>query len=868
MRTCYVALLLVVALSACSPLKQAYEVEQNPDLKFVMLQSSQMFDVIADKTITAKEQERVLIEKFEAGMARWKQSKSYGRLYGSDDFNAKPGALYTAMVNFYNGQNQVAKSIPYYNMAAEEALANDLYGVYLQYQRFSHDANIKLGDFEKAQFILLQTTENLSEYFAVDPSQSPENYDIYSLFYYQYINDLKLSSQLKSGQDIDLDSLQLSFEYRQKAQALFPALSRMMLSSKAYDVKAMGGKTSRYDYTELSDELRDYLVAFAREGDKDTAEEILGKLERIYHLNINDMEKDANNAYRNLVMKSAMGSGLTMASSEQIERAKYVAQRHGARSMVWKHWDQAILSYELNDNDKGYSAILKAQSQFSEVDKVYSHLSQGYLNADAINSDKQAVTLLRAQLEERLGKNEQAAEHYQDVIGWTELTRESMQVEQRKYFFESFAKKAYLGRVRALVASYQSGNASEDQLISATEAFRSRQLKELLDRDIGIHNSVVLIQGALAKSQGIITFTDLESHLLTLWISKHDFKINYGAKPEQWDSDIKSLRKGLVEAQRYNINEYRSLSETLFGNLAVDIERTQRLYVVTDGSLSLLPLNIMPVGNQLLQTDRAISYLPSLTMFNGGDTRFKGDKSLFALGDPVYSPERRMSSEDKSLLLATRGSSELGGFAALPETRTEVESIAKYFGQKPNVLLGDMASESTLKTTDLSQYSNLHFATHGVIEGDIPDLTEPALVLAYEDGEDGFLTASEVANLNLNADITVLSACNTGNGEYFRGEGVMGLGRAFMVAGSRHVVVSLWPVDSAATEQLMVKFYKALNQGHDAATALTKAQSQLQVMKVDLSTDTSRGLKRSNRNLDKGYRNPYYWSPFILISAS
>ena len=868
MRIRFTALLLVIALSACSPLKQRHEIEQNPDLKFVMLQSSQMFDVIADQTLTVDQKERILVEKFDAGMARWKSTKSYGRLYNADDFSTKPGALYAAIVNFYNGQNEIGKTIPYYEMAAQEALDNDLYGVYLQYQHFTHSATIKLGNFEKAHFILQQTSEKMSEYFAVDPSLPPENYDIYSLYYYQYINDLSLSAQLKSGQEIDLAPLSASFKYRQQAQQLFPALSRMMLNTPGYEVKTMGGVKTRYDYTELSDELRDYLLAFAKAGDQQTAEQILEKLKGIYTTNINSMEKDANNAYRSMVMKGAMAGGFTVASDEQIENATYAAQRHGARSKVWLHWDQAILSYELNNYKQGYEAILKAQDQFSDVDKIYAHLSQSYLNVDGIDADRQSVMLLQAQLEEQLGKTDQAANRYQDVITWTELARKSMPIEQRKYFFESFAKKAYLGRVRALVASYQANQSSIDQLVRATESFRARQLKELLDRELDIDQSVADIQSSMDKSKGIIAFTDLDSHLLTLWINSGEVKIHYIAKPDQWDGNIKELRKGLVEEQRYDINDYRLISDTLFGEMSSDIQKTQRIFLVTDGSLSLLPLNILPVGRQLLQTNRAISYLPSITMFNNGKNTIKGDKTLFALGDPVYSPESRITNEDKAVLLATRGSSELGGFAALPETRTEVESIAKHFNQTSSVLLGLKASESMLKSTDLSGYSNLHFATHGVIEGDIPELTEPALVLAYEDGEDGFLTATEVSSLNLNADITVLSACNTGSGEYFRGEGVMGLGRAFMVAGSRNVVVSLWPVDSLSTELLMVQFYKALNQGHDAATALSKAQSQLQNMKVNASSDDIRGLKRSNRQTNEGYRNPYYWSPFILISAS
>ena len=124
------------------------------------------------------------------------------------------------------------------------------------------------------------------------------------------------------------------------------------------------------------------------------------------------------------------------------------------------------------------------------------------------------------------------------------------------------------------------------------------------------------------------------------------------------------------------------------------------------------------------------------------------------------------------------------------------------------VWVGDDARESRLKREDLTPYSHLHFATHGVLAGELPTLTEPALVLSEEDGEDGFLTASEVHRLKSTAELVVLSACNTGAGNTVAGEGVIAMGRSFLLAGARTVLVSLWPVDSLATEQMMTRFYR------------------------------------------------------------
>lgn len=161
-------------------------------------------------------------------------------------------------------------------------------------------------------------------------------------------------------------------------------------------------------------------------------------------------------------------------------------------------------------------------------------------------------------------------------------------------------------------------------------------------------------------------------------------------------------------------------------------------------------------------------------------------------------------------------------------------------------MLGAEASESMLGRKPPSAHAYVHFATHGILAGQLPGLGEPALVLANEDGSDGFLTASEVGTLKLQADLAVLSACSTGAGDTLPGEGVMGMSRAFLAAGSRGVVASLWPVSSKATEALMVEMYRQHRAGLDAGRALREAK---------------RVIAASPK-----WRDPYYWAAFVLIA--
>ena len=129
-------------------------------------------------------------------------------------------------------------------------------------------------------------------------------------------------------------------------------------------------------------------------------------------------------------------------------------------------------------------------------------------------------------------------------------------------------------------------------------------------------------------------------------------------------------------------------------------------------------------------------------------------------------------------------------------------------------------------------YAVEHYATHGVLSGDVPGITEPALIFGLPrpdapSDDDGILTMREVISLVAPAEMVVLSACNTGLGEESPGEGLTGLARAYMYAGTRTVVASLWSVDDQHTAELMTEFYVQLREGKDKALALALAKRRL-----------------------------------------
>jgi CHAT domain-containing protein len=191
----------------------------------------------------------------------------------------------------------------------------------------------------------------------------------------------------------------------------------------------------------------------------------------------------------------------------------------------------------------------------------------------------------------------------------------------------------------------------------------------------------------------------------------------------------------------------------------------------------------------------------------------------------------------------------------LPDTADELNAVAKDLGvPASDIHLGSDASETTVKRMPLADYGIIYFATHGLVAGDVKGVGEPSLVLSLpqqpSELDDGLLTSSEVAQLNLNADWVVLSACNTIAGDKPGAEALSGLARSFFYAGARALLVSHWSVDSEAATRLTTSTFDRLK----ADPGLGRAEALRQAMLAYLN-DTS-----SPRNA-----YPAFWGPFALI---
>ena len=246
-------------------------------------------------------------------------------------------------------------------------------------------------------------------------------------------------------------------------------------------------------------------------------------------------------------------------------------------------------------------------------------------------------------------------------------------------------------------------------------------------------------------------------------------------------------------------------------------------------------------------------YGPSATVLavlaQQGDRRPRtATLDLFALGNPIFEPRKAEDTAPAVAPAEANAPATRGGLAPLPFTGEEVEAIGALFEPgRRTLLLQNEARETRVREPGfLGRYRWLHFATHGLVDERRPERSSLALAFPEDASEDGFLQASEIYGLNLDADLVVLSACETGLGKTVRGEGVLGLPRAFLFAGAKSVVVSMWSVSDRSTSKYMQEAYRQMvRQNKAPAEAMMRAR------------DT---LRRSPE-----FAHPFYWAPFVLI---
>jgi CHAT domain-containing protein/tetratricopeptide (TPR) repeat protein len=377
----------------------------------------------------------------------------------------------------------------------------------------------------------------------------------------------------------------------------------------------------------------------------------------------------------------------------------------------------------------------------------------------------------------------------------------------------------------------------------------SREAQELLDQDS------ILLEYFSGKKNSVlfaVTRDDIRSYTLPGDENLADRIQQIRAVLQKPDPVWEESEHSYSNYKKYAADLYLTLIQPAASLLA----GKQKIVIAPDGALHYLPFeSLLTESAASAKTDFSklayfgaryeIQYVPSVSVLGAVETAqtSRGERNqLIAFADPsLPGVSNSMGSS-----AVREWSSALG---PLPNARIEVNGISHLYKANDSlILIGPEATEKSVKTAKLDQYKMIHFASHGLIDEQNPQFS--ALVLGGDpkSGEDGYLTMREVFDLKLNADLVVLSACKTGLGKQIRGEGVNGLSRAFLSAGTPRVLVSLWNVYDRSTADFMINFYRNLSQNTlNHAAALKQARIEM---------------------IHSGkYSHPYYWSPFVLIGS-
>ncbi len=415
--------------------------------------------------------------------------------------------------------------------------------------------------------------------------------------------------------------------------------------------------------------------------------------------------------------------------------------------------------------------------------------------------------------------------------------------------------------------------------------------------------SIAEISRSLDKNTALISYTIADTCLYVFTITKNNSQFARVTKSPYFDTQIKTLLNAIYYqvGSLYVKSAYILQQQLMPTNLP---NRIKNIIFITEGSLLKLPFEALlskPFTKKIASLDYtklpylvkgfAISYHYSANLFfqnlqsktanpykesyvafapiftEESETNFltKGCERAFYANDELYAKDSLNKADFLKDLAPTvlaeiknanketsRAFTRSGKFiAAIPKTKDEVENISKLHKDKnlfSKYYLFKDAKEEVIKSGELKNYTYIHFATHGFVNESLPELSGLLLAQDSLSKEDGVLYVGEIYNLDISqAELVTLSACETGLGKITSGEGVLGISRAFLYAGAKNLVVSLWKVADSSASELMLAFYNNLLNDKEKKKNKSLQDAKLLILK------------------NKTFSKPYYWSPFILI---
>lgn len=559
--------------------------------------------------------------------------------------------------------------------------------------------------------------------------------------------------------------------------------------------------------------------------------------------------RDAQEVYDRLGMDfgrytALLGRAWLAYEQQNPNKALGLAEKVEAGPFPELHWQQTYLLGRINEDEGNTGeAIRHYRSAVDIIENVRSNISVedlkvGYLKNKVEVYDRLIRLLMEeGEQEEAFSFSERArARAFLDMLGNRKISpAESSFAELAN---EEYDQRMQIARLYKILYGGETEQAAEgSRELSKREVFRElenvqQNYNDLLLRiklnDPEYHAMVSVdpvdvrgLQDMLSQESCILSYWISEEVAYTWLLDREGLHVNeILVSREQLEEEIGDYRRAISGNNNRRVEQLgQTLSNRLIASNSELLKDKNKLIVIPHQSLHFLPFHTLktPEGKFLIEELR-VEYAPSA--------------SVLSL---CRAKKRPLSS---GFLAMALGELELGFFNPLPGTRQEVEKISPLFEEK-KVIVEEGFNETAFKSLS-SQYALIHLATHGYFDFEQPRYS---FVLFADSGkDDGRLTVQEVLNMDLNAELVVLSACQTGLGYMREGDEMTGLSRAFLYAGTPVVLVSLWSVADYPTALLMESFYKNLEE-HSFSESLRLAQLEVQ----------------------KSYPSPYYWAPFVLI---
>lgn len=469
-----------------------------------------------------------------------------------------------------------------------------------------------------------------------------------------------------------------------------------------------------------------------------------------------------------------------------------------------------------------------------------------YLEEAFMFSDRSKAAVLRTAIAE------ETAQNFGNVP--PELLKLETEIKADRNRFQSILqdeKSKGINGDSALILKYQNElfttNRTYDSLVTDLEIQYSQYFNLKYQED---SISIDQLQSSLPQGT-VVEYFYTDKKLYSFILTSDRFEATAIPISVNFSDSVRALRNKInTKASKQDIQPTSwHLYSKLITPLDDYIRTNQQLTIIPHGILSIIPFEVLQdsaldqrkgnTSNYLLEK-YPISYAFSAGSLGNSKTNTNKISSQFAGFAPSYQPDLLASAKELENYGELRN-----GLSNLNYTDDEINLAGSFF-LEPLTFFGIEATESNFKSV-CSDFRVLHLAMHAIVDQENPLLSK--LIFTNSDStstEDGFLYAREIYNLDLNADMAILSACNTAFGKLIGGEGVMSLGRAFAYAGCPSIIMSLWPAQDRATAEIMGYFYEALSKGDSKDVALRNAK-----LKYLSSTDDL-------------LSHPFYWANFIV----